>query len=350
MSPDPPAAPSLQDVVLRLQRFWSQRGCLLLPGCDFGVPYATLQPDSFFRVLGAEPWQAARLQPVRRPLDGRHGEHPYRLIKHLQLQVVLKPPPAEVETLYLESLAAVGLELELHDLRFVEWQWELVSLGARGRGWHALLDGLGVARLTYLERLADRDLDPASFEISYGLERLSMSLQAAESAFAVSWSEVGPDYGHLRRRDEQELSRYVVEIADADAQRHRLETLRVDAERCLEAGLARAAYELAVKCLEPLDVLDARGDLSARERAAWLERIRQLVKAAADLHQTAAGGRAKRAVPRKGTGPRGKKKAAGKAAAGSARKVRRRGRAKQPRKTPEKASGRKTPADAEGGE
>ncbi len=279
----PPPAPSLQDTVLRLQRFWAAQGCLLLPPSDFEVPFATLLPDAFFRILAPEPWRAAYLQPVRRPLDGRYGKHPHRLAKHLQLQVVLKPPPPDVQALYLESLEALGLELALHDLRFAEWRWQPRSLDARGDGWHALLDGLGVTRLTFLERLAGRDLDPICVEISYGLERLAMTLQGAASAFDLGWSEAGADYGRLRRRDEEELSSYAFEVADAEGLGVRLEALEAEAGRCLEAGLARPAYALAVRCLKLIDLLDARGALPARERARLLEGVARRVVAIAEL-------------------------------------------------------------------
>ena len=284
MAETPPASGlSLQDAVLRLQGFWSEQGCLLLPPCDFAVPYATLQPDAFFAILGAEPWRAAFLQPVRRPLDGRFGEHPYRLARHLQLHVSLKPPPADVQALLLDSLAALELDVSVHDLRFEAWVWEARSLGAHGSGWHALLDGLGIARLTFLEQLAGRDLDPVSVEISYGLERLTMLLQGVADVYAVDWSADGAEIGRLRRRDESEQSRYLVEVADAGDLRSRLEALDREAERCLEAGLARPAYEHAIRCRDPIDGLDARGELSPREREAMLARVRERVVAAAGL-------------------------------------------------------------------
>ncbi len=279
----PPPAPSLQDTILHLQWFWAAQGCVLLPPCDFEVPFATLQPDAFFRILGPEPCRVAYLQPVRRPLDGRYGRHPYRLGKHLQFQVVLKPPPRDVQSLYLESLEALGLELALHDVRFAEWRWQPRSLGARGSGWHAQLNGLGVTRLTFLDRVAGRDLDPVCVELSYGLERLVMILQGAASAFDLGWSESGAEYGRLRQRDEEELSRYAFEIADVAGLRRRLEMLDEEAGRCLEAGLSRPAYELAVRCLKLIDLLEARGELSARQRARLLERVCERVVAIAEL-------------------------------------------------------------------
>ena len=283
----PADAPSLQDVVLRLQQFWASKGCRLLPPCDFAVPFAGLHPDVFFGVLDAAPCQAAFPQPVRRSLDGRYGEHPYRLARHLQLLVVLQPPPADVQRLYFESLEAVGLTLSQHDLRFRECSWTTRSLGSAGSGWHALLDGLGVTRLTFLERLADRDLDPPCVEISYGVERLVMTLQGAASAFELAWSRDGAAAERPLRRREDELSRYAFEVADPDRLRGRLETLDSESERCLAAGLARSAYELAVRCLEPIDLLEARGELSARERAGWLDRVRGRVVAAAELEMKA---------------------------------------------------------------
>ncbi len=281
----PPPAPSLQDTVLHLQWFWAAQGCLLLPTCDFEVPFAALHPDAFFRILHPDPWRAAYLQPVRRPLDGRYGKHPHRLGKHLQLQVVLKPPPADVQGLYLESLEALGLDLELHDVRFAEGCWRPRSLGASGSGWHVLLDGLGVTRLTFLERIADRELDPACVEISYGLERLVMTLQGAASAFELGGSEGGgeADYGQQRQREEEEISRYAFEVADVAGLERRLEALDGEAVRCLEAGLARPAYELAVRCLELIDLLDARGELPARERVRLLEGVREKIVAIAEL-------------------------------------------------------------------
>lgn len=284
-NPETVSGLTMQETVGRLRAFWEAQGCLRLPPCDFSAPFATLHPDAFFRILGPEPWRVAFVQPVRRPLDGRFGEHPYRLAKHHQLEIVLKPPPSDLRSLYLESLETLGLRLGSHDVRFVEWRWEPRSLGARGSGWHAVIDGLGVTRLTILQRLANRDLDPPSVEISYGLERLLLPLQGAESVYDVDWAPGGIDYARLRRRDERESSRYVFQIADIDDLWQRLEALDREAERCLEAGVVRPAYELAVRCLEPIDLLEARGAASARQRGLWLDRVRQRVVAAADLHE-----------------------------------------------------------------
>ncbi len=307
MKDQPATSPSveyLQDVVLALQEFWAAEGCLLLPACDFAVPFATLHPDAFFGALGRESWRVAFPQPVRRPLDGRYGEHPYRLGKHLQLQVLLKPPPENVQALYLRSLEALGLDLADHDVRFSEWRWQPVSIGGRGSGWHALLDGLGVTRLTFLDRLADRDLDPPCVELSYGLERLAMTLQGAGSAFELGWSPQA-DYGALRRQEEDELTRYAFDVADPGELLRRLEALEREAGRCLEQGLARTAYELSARCLAPIDQLEARGELSARARADWLERVRARVVAAATMALEPPADARKRPKPRVKKGRRG---------------------------------------------
>ncbi len=343
----------LQDVILKLQQFWASRGCLLLPACDFAIPFAASHPDAFFGVLAPGRWRAVFVQPVRRPLDGRYGEHPYRLGKHLQLQVVLKPAPPDVQGLYLQSLEALGLELALHDLRFADWSWSPRSLGGRGSGWHALLDGLGVTRLTFLDRLAERDLSPPHVEIAYGVERLAMTLQGAESAFQLGWSQDGVDYGRLRSRDEDELTRYAFDIADPEALARRLEVLGNETERCLAEGLARAAYELAVSCLEPIDLLEARGELSARERADRLDRVRRWVVAAAQIadgqreaeeppaaeRQTTEGRATERQTTERQTKRQATKRqtarAAGKSPAGDAKKPKRRRKQRRARTEPD---------------
>jgi glycyl-tRNA synthetase alpha chain len=281
---EPENRASLQETLLRLTRFWAGEGCLWLPPCDFEVEAGTFHPDSFFRLLGPEPWRAVLLQPVRRPLDGRRREHPYRLQKHLQLQVTIKPPPEDLQALYLRSLEALGCDLTVHDLRFAEWHWQSTALDAWGAGWHVLIDGLGVTRLTYLQEAAGKALEPPTAELSYGLERLTMLLAGEPSAADLEWVEGGPAYGALRLADESEWSRYVLAVADVGVLRRQLADLLAEADRCLEAGLARPAYELAVKGLQGVDVLEARGDLTVFERRRWLEEVQSRVSAAALLH------------------------------------------------------------------
>ncbi len=282
--PQPEAGASLQQTLLRLLRYWTDEGCLLLPACDFEVDAATLNPQTFFHLLGADPWRSVTLQPVRRPLDGRRRDHPYRLVKHLQLQVLLKPSLGDLQEVYLRSLEAAGAELPIHDLRFADWSFDAPALAARGSGWHVLVDGLGVTRITYLRELAGHRLEPVAVELSYGLERLSMVLAGVPSAGDLAWAAGGPDYGALRRGDEAELSRYAFEVADVANLRQRLDALEGAARHRLENALARPAYELAVRVLQGLDVLEARGDLAATERARRIAAVRQVVTAAAELH------------------------------------------------------------------
>lgn len=270
---------ALQQAVMELQRFWATEGCLLLPSCDFEIAAGTLHPDTFFHLLGGEPWRAAYLQPVRRPLDGRRRDHPFRLAKHLQFQVLLKPPPEDIQGLYLRSLSAVGFELEVHDARFADWSWESAALGAWGSGWHVLVDGLGITRMTFLQQAAGQALEPVSVELTYGLERLAMLLAGVATADDVAWAEGGPRYGRLRRRDEAEFSQNAFEVADTADHRQRFDALEREARR----RLAGPAYELTVQGLLPIEILETRGDLSARERDDRTGRVEHLVSAAAVL-------------------------------------------------------------------
>ncbi len=269
---------NVQDAIFRLSRFWADQGCLVLPPCELEIPGGILHPEVFFRLLDPKPWRAAYLQPVRRPLDGRYGRHPYRLGRHLQFQVVVKAPGGDVRELYLKSLEDLGLELADHDLRFAEWNWEALSLDAWGLGWHVLVDGLGVTRMTFLQQVAGRQLDPVALEISYGVERLLMAITRADDTFRLPWSDDGTEYGELWRRDEVELSRYAVEVADVDLVERQLAVLAEEARVALDAGLVRLSYELTVKALRGIDLLEMRGRLSTRERVERLSGVREMVR------------------------------------------------------------------------
>ncbi len=285
---EPESRASLQETLLRLTRFWTAEGCLWVPSCDFEIETGTLHPDSFFHLLDSEPWRAVLLQAVRRPLDGRRREHPFRLQKHLQLQVILRPAPEDLQALYLRSLEALGFELAVHDLRFAEWSWSSTALDAWGSGWHVLIDGLGITRLTFLQQAAGQSLEPPTAELSYGIERLTMLLAGRPSAADLDWVDGGPTYGDLRRSEESELSRYVFSVADVETIRRQLDELLAEADRCLAADLVRPAYELTVKSLQGLDVLEARGALTTFERQQRLEQVRSRVRAAAALYLAAA--------------------------------------------------------------
>lgn len=291
---------AVQEGIFELTRYWAAQGCLVLPPCEAKIPAGTLHPDVFFHLLDGKSWRAAYLQPVRRPLDGRHGRHPYRLARHLQLQVVLQGTGEDVRELYLESLRALGCDLAAHDLRFTEWNWESQALGAWGLGWHVQLDGLGVTRLTFVQQLAGIELQPVAVEISYGLERLLMALARVRSVFQLPWRDGGASYGDLHRPAELEHSRWAVEVAGVEATQRRLEDLAHEARAALEADLPRFAYELAVGVLYSIDLLDARGQLTARERHQRLEGVRELVTAAAERYL--GGQRGEAAGPEEKTG------------------------------------------------
>lgn len=275
---------NVQDAIFRLSHFWAGEGCLVLPACELEVPSGILHPDAFFRLLDSRPWRAAYLQMVRRPLDSRYGRHPFRLGRHLQFQVILKAPPDDVRDRYVRSLEDLGLRLAVHDLRFTEWSWEALSLDAWGLGWQVHLDGLAVTRLTFLQQVAGHELDPVAAEISYGVERLLMAVTRTRNAFRLPWSEGGPEYGELWRREEEELSRYALEVADVSAVERRLANLRDETRLALDAGLLRLAYELAVRSLNGIDLLETRGELSSAERTERLGGVRELVNEVARRH------------------------------------------------------------------
>jgi glycyl-tRNA synthetase alpha chain len=267
---------SFQDLILSLSEFWADQGCVLQQPYDLEVGAGTMHPDTFLRVLGPEPWRAAYVQPSRRPADGRYGDNPFRLGKHYQLQVVLKPSPDDVQALYVRSLEALGLDLSLHDLRFEEDNWESPTLGAAGVGWQVMLDGMEITQFTYFQQAGGQELSPVSAEITYGLERLTMFLGLARSVYDVEWVPGGLTYGAVRHDEEVELSRYYFEVADVELHRLRFEGDEREAGRCLEAGLVVPAYECALRCSHHFNVLDARGAVSVTERVALIKRVRDL--------------------------------------------------------------------------
>lgn len=247
---------------------------------DLEVGAGTMHPATFLHVLGPEPWSAAYVQPSRRPADARYGENPFRLGKHYQYQVILKPSPLEVQEIYLDSLRAIGLDLERHDIRFEEDNWESPTLGAWGVGWQVLLDGMEITQFTYFQQAGGIDLSPIAAEITYGLERLTMFLSRRASVFDIEWG-AGFGYGPVRQQDEYEFSRYYFELADVALHWRLLESYESEAKRCLEAELVLPAYEWTLKCSHVFNTLDARGAVSATERVGVIKRIRELAVACA---------------------------------------------------------------------
>jgi glycyl-tRNA synthetase alpha chain len=294
---------TFQELILRLQNFWAERGCVLQQPHDVEVGAGTMSPETFLRVLGPHPYKVAYLQPSRRPADGRYGENPNRLYKHTQLQVILKPPPANVQELYLESVAALGIDLRQHDIKFEEDNWESPTLGAWGIGWQVMLDGLEITQFTYFQQCGGVDLDPISAELTYGLERIAAFLQDVDSIYDIVWArepETGRavTYGDVRLADELQYSVYNFETADVASLWKHLELYEAECKGLIEAfsGLTNekkvdgrtvdpnqvrrfpllAAYDLCLKCSHLFNILDARGAISVTERVGVIARIRQL--------------------------------------------------------------------------
>ena len=270
-----PRSLSFQSLILALQQFWAARGCAIDHPMDLEVGAGTMHPSTFLRVLGPEPWSVAYVQPSRRPADARYGENPFRLGKHYQYQVILKPSPLDIQEIYRDSLRAIGLDLERHDIRFEEDNWESPTLGAWGVGWQVLLDGMEITQFTYFQQAGGIDLAPIAAEITYGLERLTMFLSRESSVFDIEWG-AGFGYGPVRKQDEYEFSRYYFEVADVALHWRLLDSYEAEAKRCLEAELVLPAYEWTLKCSHIFNTLDARGAVSATERVGVIKRIRDL--------------------------------------------------------------------------
>jgi glycyl-tRNA synthetase alpha chain len=291
---------TFQDLILKLSQFWVRQGCVLQQPYDVEVGAGTMHPETFLRVLGPKPYRVAYVQPSRRPADGRYGENPNRLYKHFQMQVVLKPSPADVQDIYLKSLEALGIDLREHDIRFEEDNWESPTLGAWGIGWQVLLDGLEITQFTYFQQSGGIDLDPISVELTYGLERICSFLQGVESVYDMRWS-ADKSYGDIRLAEEQQLSVYSFDRSDAAALRAEFELHEREAKVLLEGfegtqGPDRerypvlAAYDHCLKCSHLFNLMDARGVISTTERAALMARVRGLTCRAAASYLEQVGG------------------------------------------------------------
>ena len=277
---------TLQEIIFALERFWSERGCLIHQPWDAEVGAGTMHPETFFRVLGPRPWKVGYVQPSRRPADGRYGENPNRLYKHEQFQVILKPPPAEIQDLYLDSLKAIGIDPSLHDVRFEEDNWESPTLGAWGIGWQVLLDGQEITQFTYFQQAGGIDLAPIAGEITYGLERIAMYLQDVDDVYGLRWSQ-DTLYRDVRHEEEYQLSRYSFELADPDLHRRTFDSALAEGWRLLGTAGGRAylpAYDWCLKSSHAFNVLDARGAISVTERAGMILKIRKLACAIAKAY------------------------------------------------------------------
>jgi len=291
------SALTFQDLLFRLQRFWAERGCVLQQPYDVEVGAGTMAPETFLRVLSAKPYRVGYAQPSRRPADGRYGENPNRLFKHTQFQLILKPPPVNVQELYLQSLEAIGIDLRKHDLKFEEDNWEWPAGGAWGVGWQVMLDGLEITQFTYFQQCGGQDLDPICAELTYGLERIAAFIQDVDSIYDIVWAR-NPDtgaevtYGDVRLEEELQFSVYNFEEADVEKLWEHLRLYEAECQHLLSRAAQQpeeltpaehrrfpvlAAYDLCLKCSHLFNLLDARGAISVTERVGVMARIRTLV-------------------------------------------------------------------------
>ena len=278
-----PAVRTFQDLILALQNYWAEQGCVVLQPYDMEVGAGTFHTATFLRAVGPETWNAAYVQPSRRPTDGRYGENPNRLQHYYQFQVVLKPNPENFQELYLGSLKAIGLDPEVHDIRFVEDNWESPTLGAWGLGWEIWLNGMEVTQFTYFQQVGGIECYPVTGEITYGLERLAMYLQGVDNVYNLKWTET-MSYGDVYLQNEKEQSAYNFEHSDADFLFTAFNAHEKQAKHLMEQQLALPAYEQVLKCAHSFNLLDARGAISVTERAAYIGRIRNLARAVAQSY------------------------------------------------------------------
>ena len=275
--------PTFQDIILTLQGYWAKQGCVLLQPYDMEMGAGTFHTATFLRALGPEPWKAAYVQPSRRPKDGRYGENPNRLQHYYQFQVVLKPSPDNIQELYLDSLRALGIDTHVHDIRFVEDDWESPTLGAWGLGWEVWLNGMEVTQFTYFQEVGSLTCKPVLGEITYGLERLAMYLQGVENVFDLTWTP-GVSYGDVYHQNEVEQSKYNFEHSNVQWLLEQFNQHEQEAKRLMQVGLALPGFEQVMKCSHTFNMLDARGAISVTERAAYIGRVRQLSRLVAQAY------------------------------------------------------------------
>jgi glycyl-tRNA synthetase alpha chain len=266
-----------QDLIINLQKFWAERGCIIHQPYDMEVGAGTFHPATFLRALGPEPWNAAYVQPSRRPTDGRYGENPNRLQRYYQFQVILKPSPDDIQDIYLESLKAMGIDPLAHDIRFVEDDWESPTLGAWGLGWEVWLDGMEITQFTYFQQIGGIELKPVSVEITYGLERIAMYLQEVDNVYDLQWSN-GISYGDIHHESEVQFSKYNFDEADIDMHINLFDVFEAEAIKLINNGLILPAYDFCLKCSHEFNILDARGALSTNERTAYITKVRNISK------------------------------------------------------------------------
>jgi glycyl-tRNA synthetase alpha chain len=277
------ATASFQNLILKLQTFWASKGCTLLQPFDMEMGAGTFHPATFLRAIGPEPWNAAYVQPSRRPTDGRYGKNPNRLQHYYQFQVILKPSPKNIQDLYLESLAEIGIDLTKHDVRFVEDNWESPTLGAWGLGWEIWLNGMEVSQFTYFQQIGGLACKHVAGELTYGLERLAMYLQGVDSVFDLVWTE-GVSYGDVFHQNEVEQSTYNFEIADTDVLFKQFDEAEAMNQQLIEKSLSYPAYEQVMKASHLFNLLDARHAISVTDRARFIRRVRAMSQKVAQTY------------------------------------------------------------------
>ncbi|MEW6087469.1 MAG: glycine--tRNA ligase subunit alpha [bacterium] len=274
---------TFQQLIFKLQNFWSKQGCLIPSSYDIEVGAGTFHPSTFFRVIGPKPWRTAFVQPSRRPTDGRYGQNPNRLQHYYQFQVIIKPSPSDIQDIYLKSLEELGISPKEHDIRFVEDDWESPTLGAWGLGWEVWLDGMEITQFTYFQQVGGFELNPVSAEITYGTERLCMFIQKVNSVYDIEWRE-GVKYGDIHSRTESEFSAYNFEHADTGIHFNLFENYKKEVLNLLEKDLVLPAYDFVLKCSHIFNVLDARQAISVSERTRYIAEIRNLAKRCAEKY------------------------------------------------------------------
>lgn len=274
---------TFQDLIMALEKYWAEKGCLIAQPYDTEVGAGTFHPLTFLRSLGKEPWNAAFVQPSRRPTDGRYADNPLRAQHYYQYQVILKPAPENVQALYIESLGNLGIDLKKHDLRFVEDDWESPTLGASGLGWEVWLDSLEVTQFTYFQQVGGIELEVTPCEITYGLERIAMFIQGEYDLYKLKWDKTHT-YGDIHKNDEKECSRYNFEVSDPKMYTELFTAYEKESKRLLNEKLLTPAYEFTLKASHAFNMLDARGAISTTERPSYIGRVRNLAKSCALLY------------------------------------------------------------------
>lgn len=276
-------APTFQEIIHKLNEYWSNYGCIIQQPYDTEKGASTMNPATFLRVLGPEPWNVAMVEPCRRPTDGRYGENPNRLQHYFQYQVILKPSPEDAQDIYLKSLEYLGIKLENHDIRFVEDNWESPTLGAWGVGWEFWLDGMEVTQFTYFQQAGGIDVKPVALELTYGIERIAMYLQEKDSVFDIQWNDK-VKYGEIYLQNEIEQSKYNFEYSTPDILFNLFDLYSKEVDNCVNAELVLPAYDYVLKCSHTFNLLDARGVISKDERTNFINRIRRMAEKTAKLY------------------------------------------------------------------